>query len=1287
MVSTNPADLTTDYTQTGNENPTNGFNTTVTEGTVSYTWSELLSGGTTYYWEVHALGPNYGYWSNENSFTTGTPTVTGVNPPEPPAVNGENNFTIDGYDFDGSAYVTLIDNGGGEHVLSGSRIISQTSTEITINPNFTTAGAGTWQVQVEDGSGVSSNWYSFEVVPAAASYTTGADFNADGGSADWGQETSGGLSFVFVKAAQGDNPNSFLPSNISSAPAVSSAFTFGVYDFADPDEYADPATQVTDPANSAQVTADAQAAANAFYGIAQSTLTSGHLLPALDVEDEQGMGGFNSPYDSGSTYPKWTWGEIAQWIAAWTTQLQQDDPALSAPILYMTQGYAENLSPQLIDSFLSSPVSYSLWIADTNSPGNVDPGPSIGSWGNWAVEQYDQSEPTPPGNLDALNPEVDLDNLEISENLPETPTLLILANLSGNVYSSESDFDGFTPIGVANTDPNNLGYAAVAYESPDHTNVVIAFRGTVFPPTSQVEWLQFTKDVAADVSFGGSVASPFLISEVTDAATFTSEVRHEFPGAVITLTGHSLGGALAQLIGKASGLPAYGFNAPGAGQLFEPLILSGAFAPLGAIATEAVTNDNYRLYGDQISLFGTATGSTVTLKDPSNITFDALPNAVADLMLNLDTYLVDLHPVSTVIDQIANGAQVSSSAGPDDAQTLENYINPLTSKSLDGIAVYSFGFVASNVVGALMDPSEGSDFLLEEQPGSPTFVSLDLPVLSGIASYNVRYETGIAWSSFEPLQPGVLDAFADDVDGLEFIPVDSSGQGVDISGSFLFGLNFTTSGTFSGTLATAATSASTPAWIAEGPNAQFNFTGSVGAQTLEVTAGIIYLTADLSADYPNYTLTIENGARVVLLSDQTLGGLNLTGGGMLDLENNEVILNYGSASDPKTSILQDLSSGCNGGAWNGPGIVSIDAEFSGGKYGIGFADGADGVLSGLASGQIELKYTLNGDANLDGVVNGADFSLLASNFGRAAPNGWDEGDFNYDGVVNGSDFSELAANFGQGANLNPPGIVPAAGALYSISGAPGAQLLDILSGTVTLSSDLSDLLPNYTLQVESGASVVLDSDQHLGAIQLNGSGTLDVMNHTVWIGYGSGSDPASTIAGYIKSGYNNGGWNGAGIISSTARTPTNGHAYGVGWADGNDRVVAGLSSGQIELKYTLVGDANLDGVVNGADFSILAANFGQGYTNWDQGNFLYGPAINGADFSALAANFGQGDSGASSASAAIVKSASNVSVAASTTAQKSVAPAFEAAVVTPPATVAASTPPIDKKDAKFLAKR
>ena len=33
--------------------------------------------------------------------------------------------------------------------------------------------------------------------------------------------------------------------------------------------------------------------------------------------------------------------------------------------------------------------------------------------------------------------------------------------------------------------------------------------------------------------------------------------------------------------------------------------------------------------------------------------------------------------------------------------------------------------------------------------------------------------------------------------------------------------------------------------------------------------------------------------------------------------------------------------------------------------------------------------------------------------------------------------------------------------------------------------------------------------------------------------------------------------------------------------------------------YTLLGDANLDGLVNGSDFNILAANFNQGVSGAD----------------------------------------------------------------------------------------
>jgi hypothetical protein len=207
--------------------------------------------------------------------------------------------------------------------------------------------------------------------------------------------------------------------------------------------------------------------------------------------------------------------------------------------------------------------------------------------------------------------------------------------------------------------------------------------------------------------------------------------------------------------------------------------------------------------------------------------------------------------------------------------------------------------------------------------------------------------------------------------------------------------------------------------------------------------------------------------------------------------------------------------------------------------------------------------------------------------------------------------------------------------------------LNVNSGTLNFASAAAITLG--TLNVAAGASAVLptatgsESQLILTALSLASGSTLDLANNTMILNYG-GTDPIGVIAGYIKSGYNLGGWNGTGIISSAAQTPTNGLLYALGYADGKDGVVSALSSGQIEVKYTLLGDANLDGLVNAADFTILAANFNQPVTGWDQGDFNYDGLVNAADFTDLAANFNQGISlPAAAVSAAVPAFASTAS--------------------------------------------
>ena len=197
---------------------------------------------------------------------------------------------------------------------------------------------------------------------------------------------------------------------------------------------------------------------------------------------------------------------------------------------------------------------------------------------------------------------------------------------------------------------------------------------------------------------------------------------------------------------------------------------------------------------------------------------------------------------------------------------------------------------------------------------------------------------------------------------------------------------------------------------------------------------------------------------------ESLNSLSIAGAGTMDLNNNHLFINYGSGADPISSIAAWIASGYAGGLWTGTGITSSAAALNSGSYGIGYADSADaGNPAGLSSGQIEIAYTLLGDANLDGKVNGTDFSLMAANFNQAVTNGWDLGDFNYDGAINGNDFVLLANNFNQFASQSAVSAADLA-AIDSFAAANGINLTSVPEPTstgVVLVGALSILLRRY----------------------------------------------------------------------------------------------------------------------------------------------------------------------------------------------------------------------------------
>jgi hypothetical protein len=163
-----------------------------------------------------------------------------------------------------------------------------------------------------------------------------------------------------------------------------------------------------------------------------------------------------------------------------------------------------------------------------------------------------------------------------------------------------------------------------------------------------------------------------------------------------------------------------------------------------------------------------------------------------------------------------------------------------------------------------------------------------------------------------------------------------------------------------------------------------------------------------------------------------LGGTTNAWSGILDLTNNGIDITTGS----KTTITNQLKSGYSNGTWNGTaGILSstaaadtthltavgmlVNDNGSGKPY-----YGTNGLIAGTfdgivpADGDVLLKYTYYGDANLDGTVNSADYARIDAGY-LAHATGWWNGDFNYDGVVNGSDYTLIDNAFNmQGAAIS-----------------------------------------------------------------------------------------------------------------------------------------------------------------------------------------------------------------------------------------------------------------------------
>jgi fibronectin-binding autotransporter adhesin len=215
----------------------------------------------------------------------------------------------------------------------------------------------------------------------------------------------------------------------------------------------------------------------------------------------------------------------------------------------------------------------------------------------------------------------------------------------------------------------------------------------------------------------------------------------------------------------------------------------------------------------------------------------------------------------------------------------------------------------------------------------------------------------------------------------------------------------------------------------------------------------------------------------------------------------------------------------------------------------------------------------------------------------------------------------------------------AGGITDNIGTLSGAHLLTVGPGTLNtpfvrvdsaateffLNSGTTRILPDGT---DAGVSRV-------GSFLISGGagsygGKLDLTDNALVYDYPGSVTPFSDIRDMLKSGYNNGSWNGNGITSSSAAAAVgSAHPTALGWLDNFFTPLPAtfrgqlLDSGALVVAYTLAGDANLDSTVDLTDFTFLASNFNRTVNGWWQGDFNYDGKVDLTDFTLLAANFNQ----------------------------------------------------------------
>jgi len=193
-------------------------------------------------------------------------------------------------------------------------------------------------------------------------------------------------------------------------------------------------------------------------------------------------------------------------------------------------------------------------------------------------------------------------------------------------------------------------------------------------------------------------------------------------------------------------------------------------------------------------------------------------------------------------------------------------------------------------------------------------------------------------------------------------------------------------------------------------------------------------TVEFAARHTVASLNVDDGAiaqvtagAVRVGNDTTDTPLSLNGSGKLDLRGGAVLLDVtpGGATSALQTVRGQIITAYNGGNWGGTGGIGSSVAANDTGKAVGYALGNEVALDAGGSGKylsqtidastVVARFTLAGDATLDGIVDFNDLVKLAQNYNTTVSSTteswWTHGDFTYDGITDFNDLVKLAQNY------------------------------------------------------------------------------------------------------------------------------------------------------------------------------------------------------------------------------------------------------------------------------------